>query len=61
MYIVVSSINTSILLEDCTVLRLALNMKFVVSFLLTKQEEISNFDKWILSIGDGDDNEDENC
>jgi len=36
-------------------------MKFVVSFLLTKQEEISNFDKWILSNGDGDDNEDENC
>jgi len=61
MYIVVSSINTSILLEDCTVLRLALNMKLMVSFLLTKQEEISNFDKWILSIGDDDDNEDENC
>ncbi len=48
-------------MEDCIVLRLALNMKFVVSFLPTKQEEISNFDKWILSIGDDDDNEDENC
>jgi len=43
------------------VLRLTLNMKFVGSFLPTKQGKISKFDKWILSIGDGDDKEDENC
>jgi len=35
------------------------NMRLDTSLVLAKQEEIANFGKWILSIGDGNDALDE--
>jgi hypothetical protein len=35
--------------------RLTVNMRLGASSVPTEQEEIANFGKWILSIGDGND------
>jgi len=42
------------------VLRLTVNMRLGASSVLVEQEEIANFGKWILLIGDSNDASDEN-
>jgi len=39
---------------------LIVNMRLSASSVPAEQEEITNFGKWILSIGDGNDTSDEN-
>jgi hypothetical protein len=58
--IVDASVNSSKLWAYCNVLRLTVNMRLGASLVPTEQEEIANFGKWILSIGDGNDASDEN-
>ncbi len=41
-------------------LRLTVNMRLGASSVPAEQEEIANFGKWILSIGDGNDASNEN-
>ncbi|CAJ2662661.1 unnamed protein product [Trifolium pratense] len=56
--IVSSAINSSKLWAHCTVMRLNVNMRLGASSIPAEQKEIADFGKWILSIGDGDDNAD---
>ncbi|CAJ2679218.1 unnamed protein product [Trifolium pratense] len=56
--IVSSAINSSKLWAHCTVMRLNVNMRLAASSIPAEQKEIADFGKWILSIGDGDDNAD---
>jgi len=58
--IVDASINSSKIWAYCNVLRLTVNMRLGASSIPAEQEEIANFGKWILSIGDGNDTSDEN-
>jgi hypothetical protein len=58
--IVVSSINSSILCENCIMLRLNANMRLGAYIVLAKHEEIANFGKGILSIKGSDDSANEN-
>jgi len=58
--IVDASINSSKILTYCNVLRLTVNMRLGASSVPAEQEEIANFGKWILSIGDSNDAADEN-
>ncbi|KEH15792.1 PIF1-like helicase [Medicago truncatula] len=58
--IVDASINSSKIWAYCNVLRLTINMRLGASSVPAEQEEIANFGKWILSIGDGNDASDEN-
>ena len=58
--IVDASINSSKIWAYCNVLRLTVNMRLGASSVPAEQEEIANFGKWILSIGDGNDASDEN-
>ena len=58
--IVDASINSSKILTYCNVLRLTVNMRLGASSVPAEQEEIANFGKCILSIGDGNDASDEN-
>jgi len=58
--IVYASINSSTMWAYCNVLRLTANMRLGASSVPIGQEEIANFDKWILSIGDGNYASDEN-
>ncbi|KEH33264.1 PIF1-like helicase [Medicago truncatula] len=58
--IVDASINSSKIWVYCNVLRLTVNMRLGASSVPIEQEEIANFGKWTLSIGDGNDASDEN-
>jgi ATP-dependent DNA helicase PIF1 len=58
--IVDASINSSKIWVYCNVLRLTVNMRLGASSVPVEQEDIANFGKWILSIGDGNDTSDEN-
>jgi len=58
--IVDASINSSKIWAYCNVLRLTVNMRLGASLVPAEQEEIANFGKWILSIGDDKDASDEN-
>ncbi|KEH38251.1 PIF1-like helicase [Medicago truncatula] len=58
--IVDASINSSKIWAYCNLLRLIVNMRLGASLIPVEQEEIHNFDKWILSTGDGNDASDEN-
>jgi ATP-dependent DNA helicase PIF1 len=53
-------INSSKIRAYCNVLRLTVNMRLGASSVPVEQEEIANFGKWILSIGDDNDASDEN-
>jgi len=50
--IVNASINSSKIWVYCNVLRLTVNMRLGASSIPVEQEEIANFGKWILSVGD---------
>ena len=54
------SINSSKIWAYCNLLRLTVNMRLGASLVPAEQEEIPNFGKWILSIGDDNDISDEN-
>jgi len=58
--IVDASINSSKTWTYCNVLRLTVNVRLDASSVPALQEEIANFGKWILSIGDDNDASDEN-
>ena len=58
--IVYASINSLTIWAYCNVLRLTVNLRLGASSVPAEQEEIADFGKWILSIGDGDDTSDEN-
>jgi len=58
--IVDASINSSKICAYCNVLMLTINLRLSASSVSADQEEIANFGKWILSIGDGNDASDEN-
>ncbi|KEH40062.1 PIF1-like helicase [Medicago truncatula] len=53
--IVDASVNSSKIWAYCNVLRLTVNMRLGASSVPAEQEEIANFCKWIVSIGDGND------
>jgi len=55
-----ASINSSKIWAYCNVLRLTVNMRLGASSVPVEQEEIANFGKCILSIGDDNDASDEN-
>ena len=57
--IIDASINSSKIWAYCNVLRLTVNMRLGASSVPVEQEEIANFGKWILSIGEGNDASDE--
>jgi ATP-dependent DNA helicase PIF1 len=58
--IVDTSVNSSKIWAYCNVLRLTVIMRLGASSVPAEQEEIANFGKWILSIGDDNDVSDEN-